>query len=162
MSTSVKKLAAVAILIGMTSLVGTAVAGPGGHYSQGGDGQAAPHMGHMNDVLQQLKRDLGKTYYQEVPDATREQLALGKNIFSVSCVVCHGDQGRGDGPAAADLSPQPADFTAAEHARFYSDRGRLQIIKKGVDGTSMSGWEDELDANEIMAVHAYIRSLRTP
>jgi len=38
---------------------------------------------------------------------------------------------------------------------------RMHIIKKGVTGTPMSGWEGVLNEKEIQSVHAYIRSLRS-
>ncbi|HEY0738311.1 MAG TPA: CopD family protein, partial [Herpetosiphonaceae bacterium] len=43
--------------------------------------------------------------------ATPEVLASGKQIYQQNCVTCHGDTGRGDGPAARSLPGLPADFT---------------------------------------------------
>lgn len=34
----------------------------------------------------------------------------GRAIFENNCVICHGDQGRGDGPYAAQLQFPPADL----------------------------------------------------
>ena len=36
----------------------------------------------------------------------------GRAIYQDYCVACHGDSGKGDGPAAAGLSKKPADLTA--------------------------------------------------
>ncbi len=124
-------------------------------------GHAGGHMDHMNDVLQTLKTELGDKYNQPVPAATKDQLALGKKIFTKSCVTCHGEGGKGDGPAAAAFKKKPADFTDAEHSKFYSDQGRIHIIKKGVKDTPMPAWESMLKEQEILSVHAYIRSLRS-
>lgn len=40
-------------------------------------------------------------------------LARGKSIFEDRCADCHGQKGKGDGPAAADFSPKPGDLTKA-------------------------------------------------
>jgi len=39
-------------------------------------------------------------------------LARGRELYAARCASCHGDVGRGDGPAAAGLVPPPADLTA--------------------------------------------------
>jgi mono/diheme cytochrome c family protein len=36
----------------------------------------------------------------------------GAEMFKQYCAVCHGKDGKGDGPAAADLKTAPADLTA--------------------------------------------------
>jgi mono/diheme cytochrome c family protein len=36
-----------------------------------------------------------------------------KTLYTGNCGPCHGDKGRGDGPAAAGLNPKPADHTSA-------------------------------------------------
>jgi mono/diheme cytochrome c family protein len=35
----------------------------------------------------------------------------GKGIYTNNCQICHGANGKGDGPAAASFSPRPANFT---------------------------------------------------
>lgn len=149
-----------AMLFTIGSITTTAYAGPG-HDQAEKAGNAGKHMGHMNDVLQRLKRELGDKYDQPVPAATENQLALGKRLFAKSCAACHGEGGKGDGPAAVAFKQKPADFTDAEHSKFYSDQGRIYIIRKGSAGTPMSGWEGVLNEKEILSVHAYIRSLRS-
>ncbi|MFV1997134.1 MAG: cytochrome c [Acidiferrobacterales bacterium] len=134
----------------------------GGHHELGGDNHAGGHMGRMNDFQKKLKHELGDKYNQPVPAATKEQLAIGKKVYIDTCAACHGASGKGDGPAAAALDPKPANFTDPEHSVFYSDQARIQIIKKGVSGTAMTGWESALSEKEIKSVHAYVRSLRGP
>ncbi len=159
-----------AMLFAITSIATTALASPGekhaeekgGHQEQGEGDHAGGHMGQMSDVMQRLKRELGEKYNHPVSAATNEQLAIGKKIYTKSCVACHGESGKGDGPAAAALEQKPADFTDSEHSKIYSDQGRLQIIRKGIQGTPMPGWESAINEEEIQSVHAYIRSLRSP
>lgn len=47
------------------------------------------------------------------------------------------------------------------HSKYYSDQGRMYIIKKGVQDTPMVGWGAALNEEKIHAVYAYVRSLRT-
>ena len=44
--------------------------------------------------------------------ASKESIEAGRALFNQICFVCHGQSGKGDGPAAASCVPQkPADFT---------------------------------------------------
>lgn len=40
-------------------------------------------------------------------------LAEGKALYATNCSPCHGDKGKGNGPAAQALNPKPADHTSA-------------------------------------------------
>ena len=40
-------------------------------------------------------------------------LPEAKALYTANCAPCHGDKGRGDGPAAAGLNPKPADHSSA-------------------------------------------------
>lgn len=119
------------------------------------------HMQHMVDVRKWLKEELKDQYDQPVPPSSEEQLARGKEIYAKTCVACHGESGKGDGPASAILEQKPADFTDSAHSKYYSDQGRIYIIKKGVKGTPMEGWESALNEKEIQSVYAYVASLRS-
>jgi mono/diheme cytochrome c family protein len=39
-------------------------------------------------------------------------LPEAKTLYTANCGPCHGDKGRGDGPAAAGLNPKPADHSS--------------------------------------------------
>ena len=41
------------------------------------------------------------------------KLAETKTMYITNCGPCHGDKGKGDGPAAPGLNPKPADHTSA-------------------------------------------------
>lgn len=117
------------------------------------------HMEDMAEVREWLKEELGDRYDDPVPDVTEEQRAIGKRLYGMHCASCHGESGRGDGPAAAALPLRPSDFTDPEHSSFYSGQGRLYIIQKGIRGTTMPGWESTMSENEIHSVYGYVRSL---
>src|SRR4249919_1899607 len=39
-------------------------------------------------------------------------MPVGKRVFAQRCAVCHGPDGRGNGPAAPSRSPRPRDFSS--------------------------------------------------
>jgi cytochrome c551/c552 len=56
-----------------------------------------------------------------------------KRLLHDRCVMCHGQDGRGDGPSAATLSPKPRDWTGAEWQRSATDAEiRNAILGGGV------------------------------
>jgi mono/diheme cytochrome c family protein len=45
----------------------------------------------------------------------KKEMAEAKKVIDTNCVTCHGNSGKGDGPAAAALPPpKPADWTSAK------------------------------------------------
>lgn len=88
--------------------------------------------------------------------ATPEVLEAGKQIYQQNCVSCHGDTGRGDGPAARALPGLPADFTQ-QHFAMHTDAEVFGWIKGGKPGTVMPGFEDALDDEQVWQVITYIR-----
>jgi len=58
------------------------------------------------------------------------QVSAGHELFEKNCVMCHGPQGRGDGPLADDLKVHPADLTgiAARRAGNFPDAEISEII----------------------------------
>lgn len=58
------------------------------------------------------------------------------------------------------LQPKPADSTNPEHSSYYSNQGRIYLIKKGIKGTAMAAWESILSEEEIFSIYVYINSLK--
>ncbi|HET9491133.1 MAG TPA: c-type cytochrome [Methylomirabilota bacterium] len=60
-----------------------------------------------------------------------ESVLVGRDIYVMACLPCHGDQGRGDGTVGATLSPrrapQPRDFTSGEFKFRSTPTGQLPI-----------------------------------
>jgi len=45
--------------------------------------------------------------------ASAPALAEAKTLYTANCGPCHGEKGKGDGPASQGLNPKPADHTSA-------------------------------------------------
>lgn len=83
----------------------------------------------------------------------------GKAVYEKSCVLCHGPQGRGDGPVGKTINPPAADFTSAA-SKKKTDAELLATIETGRPPTAMVGWKGQLSEAEIQDVLAYVKGLR--
>ncbi len=118
------------------------------------------HMKMMAATRERLRAELGPAYDAPVPGLAAADAGAGRATFEQQCASCHGATGKGDGPAGKDLNPPPSDMTDAFHARYYSDAGRVQVIRRGSPGTAMAGFEGALSEEQIVQVYAFVASLR--
>jgi len=90
-------------------------------------------------------------------------LEKSKSLFAEQCASCHGSGGKGDGPAAAALTPKPHDLTDKQHMAAVTDQYLTDIIKKGgaAVGKSavMAPFGDSMSDADIADMVAYLRSL---
>ncbi len=89
-----------------------------------------------------------------------ETVAQGKALYNGkgTCFNCHGKDGDGHGPVAAQLDPSPRNF---QHHGFWRHRTEGEIfwvIKHGSPGTSMIGFDGQLTDEEIWTIIQYERS----
>jgi mono/diheme cytochrome c family protein len=83
----------------------------------------------------------------------------GAAVYGAQCTACHGEEGKGDGPAAAALTPRPLDLTRSEHLRTMSDEELLQVLSVGKG--SMPGFDKILTQQELTEVVAWLRAMDT-
>ena len=87
----------------------------------------------------------------------------GKGLFAQYCVACHGPTGKGDGPAAAALTPKPTDFTNRAYMAGLKDQYLFDLIQKGGAALGKSPlippFGSKLKDGEIRDVIAYLRTL---
>jgi mono/diheme cytochrome c family protein len=89
----------------------------------------------------------------------------GKAVYVKWCAGCHGDDGAGDGPAAAYMLPRPRNFTGAIYkirttasGQLPTDADLLRAIDDGLPGSAMPGWRGKLSDAERRDVMAYIKT----
>jgi copper resistance protein D len=85
-------------------------------------------------------------------------VANGISLYAESCVVCHGVAGYGDGPAASELKPKPADLTA-RHAASHTAGDLYWWLSHGVKETAMPGFEYSLTDDERWDLINFLRAL---
>lgn len=88
----------------------------------------------------------------EQETANPSLFAAGATVYATHCTECHGDNGAGDGFAAAQLPIAPTDLRGVR----ASLGERVKVLENGVAGTSMAPWTDRLSSDEINAVAHYI------
>jgi mono/diheme cytochrome c family protein len=74
------------------------------------------------------------------------------------CVACHGKEGDGNGPLAAQLNPSPRNFRHHGFWRHRTEGEIFWVVKHGSVGTSMVGFAGQLTDEEIWSLIQYIRS----
>jgi len=85
--------------------------------------------------------------------------AKGKPIYEKHCLVCHGPQGKGDGPTGTLVKPPAANFTA-EPSKKKSEADMREAVEKGRLGTAMGPWKGLLSPADLEDVLAYVMTLR--
>lgn len=87
-------------------------------------------------------------------EADEASLERGREIYESSCLKCHGEEGRGDGPSATN----PVDFRE-EFVVELSDGEIFYLITNGVEGADMWAF-NFLDEDQRWHLVNYIRSLQ--
>jgi copper transport protein len=90
--------------------------------------------------------------------ATEESVAAGRMLYQNNCVVCHGAEGRGDGPQAEGLDPRPADLR--QHLPYHTDPQFFAFIANGFPGTAMPAWRDQFSDDDIWNIINYLRTFQ--
>jgi len=100
------------------------------------------------------------------PKATAALVERGKTLYqSAKCFQCHGQEGKGDGESAADLTDdlkfpiRPTDFTRGQLKGGSTAHDVYRAMTLGLDGTPMPSFADALSDEERWAITYYILSL---
>ncbi len=81
----------------------------------------------------------------------------GKILYNQMCAVCHGETGRGDGPAGINLNPRPADH-AGKLVQEQSDGAIYWKISEG--RVPMAAYGYILSEEQRWQLVNYIRTLK--
>lgn len=109
----------------------------------------------------------------EIPDLPKwmfkaeeraQHIENAKPLFAQLCASCHGPEGKGDGPAAAEglvdvweNKIKPADLTKEHHKSGDSSKDLFRTIALGLDGTPMVGFSPALKQEQIWGLVAFVR-----
>lgn len=89
-------------------------------------------------------------------------LAKARASYQNYCQVCHGKNGKGDGPGAAALSPKPRDFADCKAMAARPDAELFKAIKNGGPAAGLSAampaWSGALSDEQIHEMVKFVRS----
>ena len=94
------------------------------------------------------------------PKSTVEAaLIRGESVYKRYCVLCHGVEANGQGRAAKQYDPKPADLTRSPYPAVYKE----MIIRRGGEALGrsqfMPPWGQELTDEQISDVVQYLQTL---
>ena len=114
-------------------------------------------------VPKEAKETLGAKENQEKGDPKKGK---EKYMENMRCSACHGDSGKGDGPAAFALNPKPRNYTDCGVMSKKSDAELFKVIKEGGPAVGLSPlmapFGSQLNDKEVWDVVAFIRSIPNP
>ena len=79
--------------------------------------------------LVQARLAAGRTLVNPEPKSP-ESLARGRQMYELHCLVCHGAQGRGDGPVGRKFVPQPMELNL-DYVQLQPDGQLFYTISHG-------------------------------
>ena len=88
----------------------------------------------------------------------KDMVAHGAKVFANTCAVCHGTEGKGDGPAGKGLNPPPRNLVEGKWKVGGDSVALFKTVTVGIPGTSMAGFSN-LSAVDRWAVVQFIRSI---
>ena len=86
----------------------------------------------------------------------------GESLFQKNCAFCHAADGSGRNWIGTFLQPSPRDLTDSQFMSNVTRDYLLQVIRKGLPGTSMPAWQSVLTEAEIRVIVAYIHKAFHP
>jgi cbb3-type cytochrome c oxidase subunit III len=87
-----------------------------------------------------------------------DMIALGQEIYAQSCAECHGETGRGNGPAAASLTASLPNFADQAYMAKLSGNDFFRATADGI-GDEMPAFGNLLSEQELWSVSGYLRTL---
>ena len=99
-----------------------------------------------------------------LPNAADESGSqAGKKVFQTRCFVCHGREGKGNGPASTGLGATVRDLTSPSWQDSTADETIRSVIRNGaqaVGGSVAMAPNRDLSDAQIQSLVRYIRELR--
>ena len=90
-----------------------------------------------------------------------ENIGKGAQLYATNCASCHGPEGYGDGPAAAQLNPPPANLARTVRLPIATDPFFYWTIEEGGKpvGSVMPAFKEILKPEQVWEIILYLRQL---
>lgn len=115
----------------------------------------------------EAKQESGPADKRAAPPAAMSADEQAKKMFETVCAMCHGADGTGNGPAAANLNPKPRNYTDPAWQATVTDEEIRKIILLGGQAVgksaTMPGQPQLKDQPEVLdALVKLIRGFAPP
>jgi len=110
------------------------------------------------NALEQDEWDIPAKYKKMTnpEEASDENIAIGKSLYSKHCKSCHGKEGYGDGPKADEVEGDLGDFSTEE---FQSQSDGVLFYKSYIGRKDMPNFEKKMSEEDAWLVLHYMRTL---
>lgn len=88
--------------------------------------------------------------------ANKENLAIGKSLYSKHCKSCHGTTGLGDGTKAANLKGDLGDFSSK---KYQSQSDGAIFYKSYIGRKDMPNYEKKMSEEDMWFTVNYMRTM---
>lgn len=93
-----------------------------------------------------------------ISNPTNSIIENGKTLFKTNCASCHGEEGKGDGVAAAALNPAPRNFHSLDGWKNGPKFSSIyKTLQEGISGGAMIAYEFIPVEDRIAIIH-YIQT----